>query len=125
VNSAPPMPARCPSCNGHLHVERLACDGCGTEVQGRYRTCPVCGLDPQARKLLDLFLRARGNLKDVQRALKVSYPTARQRIEEMFQKLELEPADQRPQPMDVLRRVREGELSVDEAERLLRGEQGQ
>lgn len=119
---SPPLPARCPSCAGTLHVERLACDRCGTEVQGSYRPCPVCALDPQARKLLDLFLRARGNLKDVQRALKVSYPTARQRIEEMFQKLDLGPPDERPDPMDVLRRVRAGELTVEEAERLLRGE---
>jgi hypothetical protein len=103
-----------------MHVEKLGCDSCGTEVQGRYRPCPVCELDPAARSLFDLFLAARGNLKDVQRTLGVSYPTARQRIEEMFEQLE-EPSP-RPKAMDVLKRLRAGEISVEQAEKLLRGE---
>ncbi len=111
-------PGRCPSCSGPMRVEKLACASCGTEVQGRYRPCPVCGLDPEARKLFDLFLRARGNLKDVQRSLGLSYPTVRQRIEEMFRKLES--AEESRDPMEILQRVRDGELTVDEAERLLR-----
>ena len=115
----PTPPARCPSCGGRMHVEKLGCASCGTEVQGRYRPCPVCALEPEPRKLFDLFLQARGNLKDVQRALGLSYPTVRQRIEEMFRKLE--GAEQGPEPMDVLQRVRRGEISVEEAERLLRG----
>jgi hypothetical protein len=101
-----------------MHVEKLRCDACGTEVQGQYRPCPICALDPDSRRLFDLFLAARGNSKDVQRALKVSYPTARVRLEEMFQKLERGAA---PEPLEVLRRVRQGQLSVDEAEQILRG----
>lgn len=114
----PNPPGRCPSCAGPMRVERLSCTSCGTEVQGRYRPCPVCGLDPEARKLFDLFLQARGNLKDVQRSLGLSYPTVRLRIEEMFRKLE--GAEQGADPMEILQRVRRGELSVEEAERMLR-----
>lgn len=128
MSNLPPLPARCPSCAGPVHVEKLACDDCGTEVQGQFRMCPMCALDAPARRLLDLFLRARGNLKDVQRALGVSYPTTRQRIEEMFQKLTLGPpvaVDERLSPLEILRRVRAGELTVEEAERLLRGEAGE
>jgi hypothetical protein len=101
-------------------VEKLRCGSCGTEVHGHYEPCQVCSLDLESRRLFDLFLRARGNLKDVQRALKVSYPTVRQRIEAMFQKLEL--GKPGPDPMEILGRVRRGELSVEQAERLLRGE---
>ena len=58
--------------------------------------------------LLDLFLSARGNLKEVQRALGVSYPTARSRIDGMFQKLgQVRSGDQ---PMEVLQRLRTGEI---------------
>jgi hypothetical protein len=106
-----------------MHVEKLACGACGTEVQGHYAPCPVCTLGPEHRKLFDLFLETRGNLKDVQRALKVSYPTTRQRIDELFTALGLGArAPERPSPMEVLQRVGKGELTVDEAERLLRGE---
>jgi hypothetical protein len=115
------MPARCPSCSGRLHVEKLACDQCGTEVQGHFVPCPVCALDGDTRRLFDLFLETRGNLKDVQRALRVSYPTARQRIVELFQKLDLEEKAAAPKPLEVLRHVREGTLTVEQAEAILRG----
>ena len=121
--NAPPLPARCPSCSGAMHVEKLACTACGTEVQGHYAPCPICTLGQGHRKLFDLFLETRGNLKDVQRALKVSYPTTRQRIDELFTALGLGArAPERPSPMEVLQRVSAGELTVDQAERLLRGE---
>ena len=108
-----------------MHVEKLACGDCGTEVQGHFAPCPICTLEPAHRALFDLFLEARGNLKDVQRALAVSYPTARLRVEELFTALGLgqtRPEAKRPQPMEVLRRVRAGELTVEQAEALLRGE---
>ena len=84
--------------------------------------CPTCRLEPDDRRLFDLFLDARGNLKGVQRALGVSYPTVRQRMEELFNRLgrETAPAD----PGDVLERLRSGELTVTDAVRLLRGADG-
>ncbi len=101
-----------------MHVDKLSCSSCGTEVQGRYRPCPMCGLEPESRKLFDLFLQARGNLKEVQRSLGLSYPTVRQRIDEMFKRLE--ETEKGLDPMEILQRLRRGELTVDEAERLLR-----
>lgn len=117
--SAQGLPTRCPSCGGHLAIERLRCEACGTEVNGHYHPCPVCALGAEDRLLLDRFLRARGNLKSVQRFLGVSYPTARQRIDALLAKLDLEPAP--ADPAEVLRRLARGEIDVDTAERLLRG----
>ena len=138
------LPARCPSCSGALHVVALRCAACGTEVHGSFAPCPVCALAPQAQALFGLFLSARGNLKGVQRALGVSYPTARQRIEGLFRQLEsaageLEAAARgatapaataaaAPAPAhvpvdrgEVLARLERGEIDVATAERLLRG----
>jgi hypothetical protein len=114
------IPSSCPSCGGSLIVVRLECSQCGTEVTGRFDLCPVCQLDGEIRKLFDLFINARGNLKHVQRILGLSYPTVRLRIEEMFRKLGQEYIPQDPQ--QILARVRSGELRVDEAEKLLRGD---
>ena len=98
---------------------RLECPSCAAEVNGLFDLCPTCRLGTDDRRLFDLFLDARGNLKGVQRALGVSYPTVRLRMEELFQRLgrESTPAD----PGEVLERLRSGELTVAEAERLLRG----
>lgn len=114
------LPASCPSCGGTLVVVRLKCAQCGAEVVGEFDLCPVCRLDGELKKLYDLFINARGNLKQVQRELGLSYPTVRVRIEEMFRKLGRHETTSRD-PTSILARVRSGELSVDQAEQLLRG----
>lgn len=114
------VPPHCPACGASLSVVKLECPVCQTEVSGQYPLCPVCRLNADTRRLFDLYMAARGNVRDVQRALMVSYPTARLRIEGMFQELGHGPTP--PQPAAVLGRLRAGEIDVATAERLLRGE---
>jgi hypothetical protein len=63
------MPEKCPSCEGNVLVTKLECIECGSQIEGKFITCPVCSLDPNHRELFDLFMAARGNLKEVQRVL--------------------------------------------------------
>lgn len=114
------FPPRCPSCGGKLRVVKLECPACDAELSGDFESCPVCSLTGETRRVFDLFLAARGNLKQVQRELGVSYPTARQRVEEMFRQIEGKPAPQEPRA--ILARLKAGEIDVDEAEKLLRGD---
>jgi len=114
-----PLPPRCPSCGGELLIVKLACPACGAEVSGEFDTCPVCRLEGEHRKVFEIFLQSRGNLREVQRALGVSYPTARSRVEEVFRALGQAPP--RPDPMKVLSRLRKGEIDLEAAERLLKG----
>jgi hypothetical protein len=103
-----------------LQVVKLSCGACHTEVTGRYDPCPVCVLEGESRRLFGLFLQARGNVRQVQRWLGVSYPTARLRVEEVLDQVGGAPP--RTDRLDVLRRVRAGELEVEAAARLLRGD---
>ncbi len=112
------LPPRCPSCNSRLRVVKLECPVCEAEITGDFDTCPICTLEGETRRVFDLFLAARGNLKQVQRGLGVSYPTARLRVEEMFRKIENRP--QREAPSAILARLRAGDIGIDEAERRLR-----
>jgi len=113
------IPPICPSCGEPLVVAKLECPACSSEVTGCFDLCPVCRLDDETRVLFDLFMSARGNLKEMQRQLGVSYPTVRQRIEEMFLQLGYRPLP--TDPKTILGELRSGAISVDEAERLLRG----
>ncbi len=114
------MPDKCPSCGGKLLVTRLECAGCGSQMEGAYSPCPVCTLSSEHRELFDLFMAARGNLREVQRVLGVSYPTARNRIIGMFEAYERQSGRSGLSRMEILNLLREGKISTAEAETLLR-----
>jgi hypothetical protein len=111
-------PRDCPVCGDHLATTRLGCTACGTEVSGLFASCTYCGLDGADQDMLRVFLVSRGNMKELERFLGVSYPTARQRFAELLERLGFtEPAAE--PAADVLRRLAAGELDIEEAEALL------
>lgn len=118
-------PRDCPVCGDMLHVTRLACDTCGTELTGRFTSCAYCSLGAQDQKILSVFLASRGNMKELARELGVSYPTARLRYAELLSRLGIEEmggVGAVTEPVDrevVLRRLAAGELDLDEATELL------
>jgi len=81
INSAP---AQCPVCQADLRVTRLQCMACGTEVTGNFALGRLAGLREPHASMIELFLQARGNVKEMERALGLSYPTVRARLEEAF-----------------------------------------
>jgi hypothetical protein len=106
-------PSDCPVCRSELLITRLSCTACGTELTGAFSTCAFCTLDANDRGLLELFLLSRGNMKEVQRRLGVSYPTARARVDAMIDRLGLRPPE--PRRLDTLEALARGELDVDAA----------
>ena len=85
--------ATCPVCSGDLTVTRLHCRSCGTALEGEFSVGRFARLDRDQMALLESFLRSRGNLKDMERELGISYPTVRNRVEALVRALGLgEPA---------------------------------
>ncbi len=76
------MPSECPACRGELLITQLRCASCGTEVTGSFALSGLAGLREPHASLLELFLRVRGNVKEMERELGLSYPTVRARLEE-------------------------------------------
>lgn len=81
------LPTCCPSCGGILAVKRLRCDQCETEVEGLYALPPLAGLGPDDAEFILEFIKASGSLKDMAALLSVSYPTVRNRLDEIIAKL--------------------------------------
>ncbi len=117
------LPGQCPSCGGELRVVVLRCGSCGTEVTGDYALPELSRLEKPYQELYRLFIRHRGNVRKVGDAMGLSYPTIRQRIDEMFRRIE-HPPQPRRQASAVLARLRAGEITAAEAERQLRGVSG-
>jgi hypothetical protein len=112
-------PTRCPTCHSRLHVNGLRCDTCETEVRGHFGTCEFCSLDDDQRGLLRVFLASRGNAKELERHLGVSYPTARARLDDLLAALDIVPTPSpAPKPQSrrqVIAALAQGDLDVDAA----------
>lgn len=115
-------PSDCPVCGGELVTTRLGCHNCGSELAGEFGHCDFCALDERDTELLRVFLASRGNLREVEKHLGVSYPTARARFTALLVKLGLagdtEPAATMTRDQ-VLSEVASGALSPVEAAELL------
>ena len=77
----------CPVCSGELAVTRLRCGACGTTLEGEFSVGRFARLSRDQAVLLESFLRARGNLRDIERELGISYPTVRARVEALVRAL--------------------------------------
>jgi len=88
------LPMCCPSCDGSLSVKRLRCEHCGTEVEGQYALPALASLSQEDQEFIVAFIKASGSLKEMAGILKVSYPTVRNRLDEMIEKLKQSESDQ-------------------------------
>lgn len=109
-------PLNCPVCNEKLALTRLTCPSCSTELSGGFSTCEFCVLSDEDRAVLRVFLASRGNMKELERHLGVSYPTARARFDSLLAKIGIDrPAAPVPSRMELMEQVARGEIDVDEA----------
>ncbi len=139
----------CPTCGGTMAVSELSCTVCDTVVRSRYTPCPFCRLSPEDLAFMLLFVRSRGNVKDMERELGVSYWTIRGRLNELIATMglgdagddtpDLAPADAADEPAPsrtaratakgptaterqaILDRLKRGEITATEAAVLLGG----
>ncbi len=81
--------ATCPVCSGELTIARLHCRSCGTALEGEFGVGRFGRLDRDQMGLLESFLRSRGNLKEMERELGISYPTVRGRVDALIRSLGL------------------------------------
>jgi hypothetical protein len=119
----PKLPRHCPACNTSLMVTRLTCPNCGTEVTGSFPPDLFSRLAPNDFDFVVLFVKSRGNVKEMERELGISYWTIRSRLNEIVVQLGLEspaPADPAPSPaaarrQEILEQLNAGQLTVSEA----------
>lgn len=113
-------PTSCPVCSHRLATTRLTCPECSTELAGAFTSCDFCVLSDEDLDVLRVFLASRGNMKELERHLGVSYPTARARFDQLLTRLGIErAAAPAPSRIELMEQVARGEIDVDEAMRRL------
>jgi hypothetical protein len=81
------LPETCPSCGQVLSVKRLACGECETAVEGDFRLPLLARLRHEEQAFVLNLLKSRGSLKDLARVYGVSYPTVRNRLDALIDRV--------------------------------------
>ena len=114
---------KCPVCSSRLKVTRLKCDTCGTVVENQFELSKFDYLNSEQISFIEVFLKSRGNIKDVEKELGISYPTVRAKLDEVITSLGYTVAKQKPSidKKDVIDMLEKGEITADEALIMLNG----
>lgn len=120
----------CPVCGSQLEITEIQCPSCHTKLSGHFELCKFCKLPPEQRAFAEVFIKNRGNIREVEKELGISYPTVRGRLEGLIKalgyavspdedesRLETTRANQRKEILDKLAK---GTVSAQEAARLLK-----
>ena len=80
--------SKCPACgNTEFHIQRLECTSCGTAVEGRFSVSRLATLPEEQVSFVETFVKCRGNIKEVEKELGISYPTVRSRLDKVIERL--------------------------------------
>jgi len=82
------LPTTCPSCSSQLSVKSLVCQRCQTEIQGQYELPLLSKLSLRDQDFIIEFIKASGSLKEMARLMGLSYPTVRNRLDEIIEHVE-------------------------------------
>ncbi len=133
----------CPVCGNHMVISRLSCRNCGSALEGSFslrehperrvgavlappaRFGRLAHLDGTQLEFVEVFLRCRGIIKNVEDMLGISYPTVKARLANVLETMgfgpegDLPAADRRRMRREILADLAAGRISTEEALQIL------
>jgi hypothetical protein len=91
-------------------------------VRGRFPVPDLCRLPDDLYQFLVVFIKNRGVIRDVEKELGISYPTVRSRLDNVLAALGFSEQAARVDRSEVIEMLERGEVTAEEAEKMLRGE---
>jgi len=116
----------CPVCGKPMKVTELKCTHDNVKVSGLFTVSPLAFLEEEDMKFIILFLRSRGNLKEMERITGIGYFTLRGRLERLLEKMGLKPIgeDEFENSDDVFTKLKKGLITVEDALNLIKKKSG-
>lgn len=107
----------CPVCNKKMKATRLKCTSCKTVIENEFEFSKFEYLSKDQLKFIEVFIMCRGNIKDVEKQLGISYPTVRAKLDEVIKSLGYENNSKilKISTSDVIDALEKGEISAQEA----------
>lgn len=114
----------CPVCGSALKVRVLQCPACNTRIEGTFEPpqSKILYLSKKDLEFVEIFVRVRGNIKEMEKALGVSYPTVRGLLDGIIERMGYpvkRPVDARKRS-EIIDRLEKGEITADQAAELLK-----
>ena len=97
-----------------IAVERVRLEG-GTVLEGSWDLPQLARLSPEDQIFVTAFVRSHGSIKEMERVFGVSYPTVKSRLNRIAGSLDFVDTNPRPSRVEVLERLRRGEITPDQA----------
>lgn len=111
----------CPICNSDLKVTKLTCSHCGTELSGSFQLSKFNYLSKEDLYFIEVFIKNRGNIKQVEKELGISYPTVKKNLDDVIRSLGYVVDEEEKEAKDeVFKKLEKGEITAAEAAKLLK-----
>lgn len=114
----------CPVCQGKLKIKKLQCTSCRTTIENDFSFSKFQYLSEEQMQFIEIFIKCRGSIKDVEKQMGISYPTVRAKLDEVIASIggkdlskEISKSES---TSDVIKALENGEVSPDEAVKMLK-----
>jgi len=118
-----PILTSCPVCTHTLSVTQLHCSHCETTIENTFALTSLLSLSQEQLHFVEIFLVCRGNIKEVEKELGISYPTVRGKLNDIVQVLRPDVQSGTKPDSDekkIVEMLETGVISADEALKLLK-----
>ncbi|MDW8802058.1 DUF2089 domain-containing protein [Clostridium sp. A1-XYC3] len=113
--------SKCPVCNSKLKIAKLRCSKCSTVIENDFEFSKFEYLNEEYLNFMEVFLKCRGNIKDVEKELGISYPTVRAKLDEVVSALGYSVV-KKPTvgSKEILDMLEKGEISAEQAVNMMK-----
>lgn len=112
--------SKCPVCSSRLFISKLKCKKCGTIIENDFEMSKFEYLSQNQLKFIEVFLKNRGNIKDVEKELGISYPTVRSKLDEVINALGYTSEEPAKDKEKIISMLENGKISADQAIEMLK-----
>lgn len=107
----------CPICDSNLDVTELHCHDCKTTIKGHFKLDKFNYLSKEEKYFIEIFVKNRGNIKEIEKDLGISYPTVKKNLDQVIEALGYgdNPKYEKLSKEAILNKLSAGEISSEEA----------